>query len=772
MPLPATCGPWWLLSDGPEVPRRRYVGPDFWDSPVAVAVGYGARLTLLGCWTLADDEGLLAWEPGLIRELLFASDRDICDADVAAWMKELVTAEAVVPFYGGRKKQRLGYLLGFERAHRTGRPKPSSLPAPPTGNQRILSAYLARDAYTCHLCEGPIPAEWATDAPGTSAVPSAAEPGEREFLVEGIDLSPVVDRIVADGTKHPSNVRCTHGACAALRGALSASEAASTAAIVQVGVVARRHASAVATGISGATLAPSAGQDGESATMPATMPGAASRALSNEGAARSSQTLLSGVCEGPESGLADLSDDTVSTPATTPVSTPVSAPVSTPVVEVVAGPDRAVSRPQLGIAALTEPDNAELSEFVVSPALPESRPLTIDSMSAKKEPLTCGNADSLSTHYELSEFAMSAHDGLTTRSLTEVEVEVEKEVEVEVEGLRASRACAAATDDFSRISRPNLDTVAGAYGAGQKESVEINEQPTSQALDPTALTSTPTDDDSTPHRAHDRTHDDTSTRSEPLADDTSLEAKSRTAHTSDLSGADVVLASSPSTPHTGGEEVNAEESLFDVPAAMVQAPASLAPVLVATETLSAEERDAVTKAAERTQQATDLLNEWWVLNGPETTQSYEVIHRAIVHALSKGLVAATITRKLDEHISTGQRISNASLGPKKPSPPAYATEARKEQTHALLRPWWGTYGKGWPQTYAIVHRVVVSLLANGMSEDEVKQALRVLGPERKPISGGTVGFALSKTTKQVAEETAFQNIAASRSAAKFTQRTM
>lgn len=110
--------------------------------------------------------------------------------------------------------------------------------------------------------------------------------------------------------------------------------------------------------------------------------------------------------------------------------------------------------------------------------------------------------------------------------------------------------------------------------------------------------------------------------------------------------------------------------------------------------------------------------------------------------------------------------------PKKRKSPESWTEARKAQANALLKPWWGMYGKGWPQSYGAVFNVIVSVLSRDVSEEDIKQALKVLGAERKPISGGTIAFALSRTSKQVAEEAAYESAASSRSASKYIRREM
>lgn len=76
---------------------------------------------------------------------------------------------------------------------------------------------------------------------------------------------------------------------------------------------------------------------------------------------------------------------------------------------------------------------------------------------------------------------------------------------------------------------------------------------------------------------------------------------------------------------------------------------------------------------------------------------------------------------------------------------------------ALIAPWWAMYGKGWPQAYIVVVKVVAAALLNGMPEEQVKDALRVLGPERTPVSGGTMAFALRTHSRSAEAAVAVQS---------------
>lgn len=76
--------------------------------------------------------------------------------------------------------------------------------------------------------------------------------------------------------------------------------------------------------------------------------------------------------------------------------------------------------------------------------------------------------------------------------------------------------------------------------------------------------------------------------------------------------------------------------------------------------------------------------------------------------------------------------------------PATWTADRKEIAHEILGPWWSIHGDGWAQRYGVVFGVIIAALAQKVPRADVEAALAILGPERKPISGGTIQFALAR----------------------------
>lgn len=75
---------------------------------------------------------------------------------------------------------------------------------------------------------------------------------------------------------------------------------------------------------------------------------------------------------------------------------------------------------------------------------------------------------------------------------------------------------------------------------------------------------------------------------------------------------------------------------------------------------------------------------------------------------------------------------------------------RASQTHpadALLTKWWEQYGHTTAQGKNAVRRAIGDALSNGVTSDELWQALDRLGALSKPVTGGTLQFAFSEIRK-------------------------
>ena len=67
------------------MPRIRSIKPEFFRSKILAGCSPRARLTYIGLWTLADDEGRYEYEPELLKADLWPWEHDVTpkDADVA-----------------------------------------------------------------------------------------------------------------------------------------------------------------------------------------------------------------------------------------------------------------------------------------------------------------------------------------------------------------------------------------------------------------------------------------------------------------------------------------------------------------------------------------------------------------------------------------------------------------------------------------------------------------------------------------------------------------
>lgn len=67
----------------------------------------------------------------------------------------------------------------------------------------------------------------------------------------------------------------------------------------------------------------------------------------------------------------------------------------------------------------------------------------------------------------------------------------------------------------------------------------------------------------------------------------------------------------------------------------------------------------------------------------------------------------------------------------------------KAAAPALIEAWWSQYGRGTAQSRTTVRRAVEDALANGLDAQLLAAAMDRLGQTSKPITGGTLQFALS-----------------------------
>lgn len=177
--------------------RRRFISEAFWETPAAIRISAGARLFLLGCWTVADDEGLLCWDSEQFKERFFPADTKITVAHVTGWMSEVVNQRIVLP-YRGPTGGVYAYLVGFERDQKVSRPTDSVLPPPNPAAPATFAAYALRDDRICARCQQPI------------AQPTG-DPADRDLIRAGLDG--IVVALTPDAAPYPSKVAVGHARC-------------------------------------------------------------------------------------------------------------------------------------------------------------------------------------------------------------------------------------------------------------------------------------------------------------------------------------------------------------------------------------------------------------------------------------------------------------------------------------------------------------------------------------------------------------------------------
>ncbi|MCI4045448.1 mucin-2 [Streptomyces sp. TRM75563] len=69
---------------------------------------------------------------------------------------------------------------------------------------------------------------------------------------------------------------------------------------------------------------------------------------------------------------------------------------------------------------------------------------------------------------------------------------------------------------------------------------------------------------------------------------------------------------------------------------------------------------------------------------------------------------------------------------------------------ALVEEWWSSYGRGTAQSRTTVRRAVEDALGNGLDASLLAAAMDRLGQTSKPITGGTLQFALSEIRRPAA----------------------
>ncbi|MFS0695097.1 mucin-2 [Streptomyces nitrosporeus] len=82
---------------------------------------------------------------------------------------------------------------------------------------------------------------------------------------------------------------------------------------------------------------------------------------------------------------------------------------------------------------------------------------------------------------------------------------------------------------------------------------------------------------------------------------------------------------------------------------------------------------------------------------------------------------------------------STSFGGTPPNP-----QGGKAAAAPLVETWWSTYGRGTAQSRTTVRRAVEDALSNGLDASLLAAAMERLGQTAKPVTGGTLQFALSE----------------------------
>lgn len=108
--------------------RIRTIKPEFFTSLTIADLPFTARLTFIGLWTEADDEGRLLYDPRLVRAAVWPlDDRSVEDVvnDVGA-----LTERSLIVHYKVDGREYL-QINGWAEHQKINRPQPSKLPPPP-----------------------------------------------------------------------------------------------------------------------------------------------------------------------------------------------------------------------------------------------------------------------------------------------------------------------------------------------------------------------------------------------------------------------------------------------------------------------------------------------------------------------------------------------------------------------------------------------------------------------------------------------------------------
>lgn len=134
--------------------RIRTIKPDFFTSLTIADLTPEQRLTFIGLWTHADDEGRCVDDPRLIKAAIWPLD-DRTSADIEIDLKAL-SESSLITRYALNRKRYLAVTNWFEH-QRINRPTESKLPSPEQGEKPDP------EPPTCDDTDSSIPHAWLTE---------------------------------------------------------------------------------------------------------------------------------------------------------------------------------------------------------------------------------------------------------------------------------------------------------------------------------------------------------------------------------------------------------------------------------------------------------------------------------------------------------------------------------------------------------------------------------------------------------------------------------
>lgn len=134
--------------------RIRSIRPEFWEDPVIGRLSRDARLTYIGLWNIADDEGRLRWNLKKIEADLYSFDQDV---DIDAWLEELLDAGRIERYEVDGEE--FLWIPTFKAYQKPNRPTGSKLPEPPPHGSLTEDSLSPQEALTPVVVEGEVVVE-------------------------------------------------------------------------------------------------------------------------------------------------------------------------------------------------------------------------------------------------------------------------------------------------------------------------------------------------------------------------------------------------------------------------------------------------------------------------------------------------------------------------------------------------------------------------------------------------------------------------------------